>query len=65
MKEAEKVFLQETFDEILLSVDADFQYAHSGAYLSDDFMEEFESKVMFLIDMANKGLINPSARIIQ
>jgi hypothetical protein len=65
MKESEKSFLQETFNEVLLSVDEDMQYAYSGAFLTDEFMESFESKVMFLIDMTNKGLITPSARIIQ
>jgi hypothetical protein len=38
MKESEKSFLQETFNEVLLSVDEDMQYAYSGAFLTDEFM---------------------------
>ena len=65
MKDIEKQFLQETFNEVLLSVDEDLDHAYSGAYLTDDFMEKFESKVMFLIDMANKGLVisNPNREL--
>lgn len=58
MKSIEKAFLQETFDEVLNSVNEDYQFAVSGNFLTDEFVEQFEAKANFLIDMANKRQID-------
>ena len=58
MKSIEKAFLQETFDEVLNSVNEDYQFAISGNFLTDKFVEQFEAKANFLIDMANKRQID-------
>ena len=58
MKSIEKSFLQETFDEVLNSVNEDYQFAISGNFLTDEFVEQFEAKANFLIDMANKRQID-------
>jgi hypothetical protein len=58
MNDVEKEFFQETFEDILFDVEEDYQYAKSGAYISDEFLEKFTAKANFLIEMANKGLVD-------
>lgn len=58
MRDIEKSFLQESFDEVLNSVNEDYQFAISGGFLTDAFVEQFTAKANFLIDMANKRQID-------